>query len=244
MSATAAPARCRSCRCRPTSRWPEPYFEAVKDLLEQYDTTKYDPAAANEILTKKGWKKDGNGIWVDAKGQPVKLEIGGSTIFADIGPVVAEQLKRQGIDAAYTMPPDMDASDSQQGDYTGKLYGHGGSVNDPYLTLRLYQSTQRRCRAQHQANFSRWKNAEYDKIVDQVYSTPMDDQKKLLDLFREAMAIWLPELPDIQITEWYHRIPMNTTYWTGWPTKDDAYVNGAFWHLTFPLMLNKLAPAQ
>ena len=33
---------------------------------------------------------------------------------------------------------------------------------------------------------------------------------------------------------------MNTTYWTGWPTKDDPYVNGAFWHLTFQLVLNKL----
>ena len=36
-----------------------------------------------------------------------------------------------------------------------------------------------------------------------------------MDQWRRAMEIWLPELPDIQIQEWYHRIPMNTTYWTG-----------------------------
>jgi peptide/nickel transport system substrate-binding protein len=141
------------------------------------------------------------------------------------------------------MPPDM-GQRFAQGDYTGNLSGHGGSVNDPYRTLRLYQSTSVAVPGQHQANLARFKNEAYDKVVDQVYSTPMDDQKKLLDLFREAMAIWLPELPDVQITEWYHRIPMNTTYWTGWPTKDDSYVNGAFWHLTFPLILNKLTPAQ
>jgi peptide/nickel transport system substrate-binding protein len=58
------------------------------------------------------------------------------------------------------------------------------------------------------------------------------------------MEIWLPELPNVQVTEWYHHIPMNTTYWQGWPTEEDPYVNGAFWHLTFPLILNRLKPAQ
>jgi peptide/nickel transport system substrate-binding protein len=220
-----------------------PYFDVVKDLLEKYDTTKFDPAAGHELLVKKGWKRGGDGFYNDDKGNRVKLEIGGSQIFADIGPVITEQLKRQGIDANYIMPPDM-GQRFQRGDYTGNLSGHGGSVNDPYRTLRLYQSASLAVPGSHQSNFSRWKNADYDKIVDQVYSTPMDDQKKLLDLFRQAMQIWLPELPDIQITEWYHRIPMNTTYWTGWPTKDDPYVNGAFWHLTFQLILNRLTPTQ
>jgi peptide/nickel transport system substrate-binding protein len=219
-----------------------PYFDIVKDLLEKHDTTKFDPAAGTQILTRKGWKKDG-GSWVDAKGAKVTLEIGGSQIFADIGPVIVEQLKRQGIDANYIMPPDM-GQRFQRGDYIGMLSGHGGSVNDPYRTLRLYQSASLAVPGSHQSNFSRWKNAEYDKLVDQVYQTPMDDQKKLLDLFRQAMMIWLPELPDIQITEWYHRIPMNTTYWTGWPTKDDPYTNGAFWHMTWQLVLNKLQPTQ
>ena len=36
-------------------------------------------------------------------------------------------------------------------------------------------------------------------------------------------AIWLPELPDIQLLESYHRIPMNQTYWRGWPTTGDPY---------------------
>ena len=37
---------------------------------------------------------------------------------------------------------------------------------------------------------------------------------------------------------------MNTTYWTNWPTKDNAYVNGAFWHLTWAMVLWNLKPAQ
>ncbi len=94
----------------------------------------------------------------------------------------------------------------------------------------------------HLVNFSKWQNEEYDTLVDEIAVTPPEDQEALLALFRQTMEIWLPELPDIQIQEWYHRIPMNTTVWSGWPTEQDPYVNGAFWHLTFQLILNRLTP--
>src|SRR5258708_34309204 len=72
--------------------------------------------------------------------------------------------------------------------------------------------------------------------------TASSDQPKLLDQFKRAMAIWLPELPDIPIQQWYHRIPYNNVNWTGWPNKTNPYVNGAFWPLTFHLILNELKP--
>ena len=220
-----------------------PYFDAIKDLLEKYDTTKFDPPRGHELLTAKGWKKGGDGFYVDATGQKVKLDIMGTTSFPSLGPLVAEQLKRQGIDALYTQPPNF--SDLfNKGDYNGALYGHGGSVSEPYYTLRLYQGATQAVPGAHLVNFPRWKNEHFDKIVDDVFRTPMDDKSRLIQLFRQAMEIWLPELPDIQLTEFYHRIPMNTTYWTNWPTKDNPYVNGAFWHLTFNMILNQLQPAQ
>ncbi len=37
---------------------------------------------------------------------------------------------------------------------------------------------------------------------------------------------------------------MNTTYWKGWPTQDDPYVNGASWHLTWNLVNAKIEPVQ
>jgi len=161
-----------------------------------------------------------------------------------MGPVLVEMLKKGGIDATYVHPPDM-IDRFQQGDYQGMLFGHGGSVNsDPYDTMRLYQSSSVAIPGGHAVNFSKWKNAEYDKIVDEMAVTAPSDQAKLLDQFKRAMAIWLPELPDIPIQQWYHRIPYNNNYWSGWPTKDNAYVNGAFWHLTFQLILNQLQPAQ
>jgi len=160
-----------------------------------------------------------------------------------VGPVVQELLKRQGIEATFATPPD--ALDRfSKGDYVGYLQGHGGSIKDPYLTLRLYQSATTAVPGAHLVNFPKWTNKKYDDVVDQMAVIAPDDKQKMFQVFRQAMGIWLPELPDIQLTEFYHRIPMNTTYWKGWPTAENNYVNGAFWHLTYGYILPKLEPVQ
>jgi peptide/nickel transport system substrate-binding protein len=221
----------------------KPFVDGVQDVLQQYPTNEYSPEKAAQKLQGKGYTKGADGFWADANGH-LTLEVGGWAVFDDMGPVLVEMLKKGGIDATYVHPPDM-IDRFQQGNYQGMLFGHGGSVNaDPYDTMKLYQSASLAIPGGHSVNFSKWKNADYDKIVDEMAITSTTDQAKLLDQFKRAMAIWLPELPDIPIQQWYHRIPYNTTNWTGWPSKDNAYVNGAFWHLTFQLILNELKPAQ
>jgi peptide/nickel transport system substrate-binding protein len=220
-----------------------PYVDSIKDLIDKYPTLEFNAKKGEEILTRKGYKTGSDGIWADAQGTKLKFEILGSNTFAAVGPVVQELLKRQGVDATYVQPPDSDDR-FFKGDYVGKLYGHGGSIRDPYLTLRLYQSATQAVPGAHLANFPKWTNKQYDGIVDQLAVTPMDDKQKITQLYRQAMEIWLPELPDIQLTEFYHRIPMNTTYWKNWPTADNAYINGAFWHLTWQLVLNNLDPVS
>jgi len=93
-------------------------------------------------------------------------------------------------------------------------------------------------------NFTRWKNPEYDKIVDEMAVTSPTDKAKLIDIYKRAMEIWLPNIPDIILTKFHHRIGMNTTYWKGWPTEDDPYINGASWHLTWNLINTKIEPVQ
>jgi peptide/nickel transport system substrate-binding protein len=220
-----------------------PFVETVADLLEEYPTLEHNPEKGAALLEGKGWAKNADGLWAK-DGQTLDLDIGSFAVMADIGPVIAEQLRRQGVNASFSMPPDF-FDRFQQGEYRGALFGHGGSVSaDPYFTLRLYQSVTEAVPGGHQVNFSLWHNDEFDKIVDEMAVTPPEETEALMDQWRRAMEIWLPELPDIQIQEWYHRIPMNTTYWQGWPTRDDPYVNGAFWHLTFQLVLNRLTPTQ
>jgi peptide/nickel transport system substrate-binding protein len=218
----------------------KPYFDAVKDLLDQYDTNEFNPAKGANLLQGKGYKKASDGMWVDAQGKKISLPINGWAVFSDIGPVIAEMLRQQGIDATYQMPPDYGAQNNQ-GTYIGALNGTGGSWVDPYFHMRNFQTSS--AAGAVPVNLSRWKSDAYDNFVDQFRTTSLTDKSKLIDIFHKAMEIWIPNLPVPQITEWYHRIPMNTTYWKNWPTNKDPYVNSAFWHRTFQLMLDKFEPA-
>jgi peptide/nickel transport system substrate-binding protein len=221
----------------------DPYFAAVKDLLAKYDTNELNPKKGDALLTAKGFKKDSAGFWADAKGQRIRVDIiGFGASGGALGPVLPEVLKRHGIDAGFSLPPDFDDR-FQQGKFTGAIYGHGGSINEPYNTSRLYQGTSVAVPGFHQANFSRWKNAEYDKIVDEMYGTDPADVAKLSAQWRRAMEIWLPDLPDIQLVENFHRIPMNTTNWKNWPSAEDPYMSPTHWALTWAIVLANLQPA-
>jgi len=219
-----------------------PYFEAVKDLLAKHNTNEVNPAKGDALLASKGYKKDSAGFWADAKGERLKIDIIGFGASGNaLGPVLSEVLKRHGIEAGFSLPPDFDDR-FQQGKFTGAIYGHGGSINEPYNTLRLYQGASIAVPGGHQANFSRWKNAEYDKIVDEMYGTDPTDVAKLTAQWRRAMEIWLPDLPDIQLVENFHRIALNTTRWKNWPTAENAYSNDTHWALTCAIMLWNLQP--
>ena len=96
------------------------------------------------------------------------------------------------------------------------LFGHGGSYSsDIYYSLRLYQTASTEDPGGHLANFSLWKNDEYDALVDELYTTSPTDMEKVMDIWKQGMALWLPDYPDIQISQGIHRLPMNETYWTG-----------------------------
>ena len=221
----------------------ERYFDAASDLLEEYNTSEFNPEKGSALLEGAGFTKNSDGMWVDAAGETLKLEIFVLDFLNGMGMTVVQQLKDQGIDVTPTNP--VDFSDRfTRGDYQAAFYGHGGSVKDPYDTLNLYTSSSAHVPGAHQANFPLWTNPEYDAIVDEVYVTSPNEHEKLEGLFHDAMAIWLPELPDIPLTELYHRIGYNQTYWTNWPTAENPYVNGASWHLTFEMVLWNLKAVE
>jgi peptide/nickel transport system substrate-binding protein len=219
-----------------------PYFDVVKDLLAKYNTIEFNPKKGDALLQKKGFKKHG-AMWETLDGKPFTLDIiGFGASGPAIGPVLAQMLRKHGITASLALPPDFD-SRFQKGDFVGSIYGHGGSIREPYDTLRLYQSQSIAVPGAHAVNFSRWKNPEYDKIVDEVYITDPQNVARLKQLFRAAMEIWLPALPDIQLVQNYHRIPLNTTFWKNWPMDNNSYINDASWHLTYNLVLWNAQPA-
>ncbi len=221
----------------------QPFLEAVEPMFEEYPYLEHNPEKGDALLSAKGWSKNGDGMWLDENGAPVELEIISFFDFTGVGPVVVQQLSRNGIAATYAEPPDFFTRYSE-GDYTGALFGHGGSYSgDIYYSLRLYQSTSTEIPGGHLANFSKWENDEFDALVDELYRISPTETEKVMEIWTKAMAIWLPEYPDIQISQGIHRLPMNETYWTGWPTEGDPYINPAHFHLTFALVMHRLAAA-
>ena len=215
-----------------------PFFEAAKPLLEQYPTTEFNLEKAASLMEEQGYEKDSDGFWVK-DGERIPTSFSGWQVFTDIGPIIAEQLRRGGFEAEFVTPAD---NGTRISDGTQKIWlnGHGGSINDPFTTMDFYTSKYYAPIGEPTAQSSRFNNPEYDAILEEMAAVPSSDAG-YMDLYLAALEIWLDNLVDAPIQQWLHRIPMNTTYWQNWPTEENPYVNGAFWHLTFPLILHNLS---
>ena len=133
-------------------------------------------------------------------GQPISLEIISFFDFTSVGPVIVEQLKRAGIEATYSEPPNIFTRFSA-GDYTGCLFGHGGSYSsDVYYSLRLYQTASTKIPGGHLVNFSRWHNEEYDKLVDELYGISPTETEQVMEIWKQVhgdLAAGIPGHPDL-----------------------------------------------
>jgi peptide/nickel transport system substrate-binding protein len=214
----------------------KPFLDAV-DFVK-YPTNEFNLAKSDDLMKKEGWAKDGKGMWTKG-GQMCKIEVSGWQIHADIGPVLAEQLRKAGFDAAFAMPADH-SDKMARGLKNGFITGHGGSVGpDPFLSAMEYHKVYWAKTGDPAAKSWHWNNDAYSAVIDEMSKVPMGDPK-VMELWKKAMDIWCTELPSVPLIQWFHRIPMNQTYWTGWPTQENPYLNGAFWHLTFPRILDQL----
>ena len=218
-----------------------PYFSQVEDLLVKYEIGVFDLDKSAALMRGQGWQRPEGGYWTKG-GQRFKIVIDIFPIFQDVTPVLVAQLERAGFDADFRMTSDAFTRMSQ-GEARAFINGHGGSVRDPYFTLRLYHSRFVQPTGSPAEYFWRWKSEDFDRIVDSMAAVSPGDPE-LMRLYREAMEIWLSELPSIPILQWYHRIPHNETYWTNWPSEQNPYINSAYWHRVWLLVLLGLRPRQ
>jgi peptide/nickel transport system substrate-binding protein len=218
------------------------YIDEIEDLFDKYQLNTYDPSRSAEIMQRKGWQKDEGGFW-SKEGERFKMVVDVfPNLFQDFTPVLIEQLRQAGFEASFRATNDA-YTRMTQGTARAFVMGHAASVRDPYFTLRLYHSRFVQPTGTAAEYFWRWRNPEFDTIVDRMAGVSPDDPE-LVELFRQAMDIWMAELPSIPLVQWYHRIPHNETYWENWPTAENPYVNSAYWHRTWLLVLLNLQPAQ
>jgi peptide/nickel transport system substrate-binding protein len=217
------------------------FTDGIQDLIDQSGVGIYDIEKSAGLMEAGGWLKNDAGMW-EKDGKTVKMAINIFGSFQDIGQVLVVQLQRAGFDASFRQMSDT-YDQMSQGEARAYMTGHAGSVRDPYFTMRLYHSRFVQPTGTAAEHFWRWKNTDYDALVDEMGRTAPDDPR-LHELFREGMAIWLNEMPSVPLLQWYHRIPHNETYWTNWPSAENPYINSAYWHRTWLLVLLGLQPVQ
>jgi len=210
-------------------------------LVAQYDPRANDTDASAALMTEAGFALNGDDMW-EKDGATVNATIHGfEGIHSDIVPILVEMLLAAGFDASINFGTDayQNMSDGAPGLY---MFGHGASLKDPYAAFELFHGRFSEAIGTSAGNnrFSRYSNPEYDAVLDAMAPLSADNP-----VFHEnavkAMEIYWRDQIDIPIIQWLHRIAYNQTYWTNWPTTENAAMgtNGAFWaHTGLPVVIS------
>jgi peptide/nickel transport system substrate-binding protein len=228
--------------------WPaydgmKPYFVAVQDLVEKYRVGVYDVAAADKIFTAQGYKKNADKLWASADGKVLSLTYvvsGSEPEDNNVAAVLTDQLKAGGIDVKLESLVDpVLTSTILAGDYGIAM--NAFCPGYPYENLELYHSRNYvplgKPAPWYERDSFRYKNPEYDKIVDQMAKTPPENTDANVKLFRQAVEILFRDNPTLPLVQAPALVPVSSAHWTGWPTADNAWMMPVSWWATFNLEL-------
>lgn len=216
----------------------------VKALEEQLQPGKFDLDESATLMTGAGFTKNGDGLW-EKDGKTVNATIQGfENIHGDIVPILVEMLRNGGFDAAINFGPDayQNMADGKEGLY---MFGHGASLFDPFEAFNLFHGKYSNAIGTSAGNnrFSRYKNPEFDAILDEIAPLSSDDPK-FIEGATKLMGMYWKDQIDVPIIQWLHRIAYNQHYWKNWPTAANPAMgtNGAFWAQTGTLVITSLQP--
>lgn len=215
-----------------------PFIDAVKAAgFGLSDTPDLD--AAKALIEGEGWAMNGDGLY-EKDGEVLSVDIhvnSASTEYTRTIDVIAEQLTRAGIQAK-SVPV-------ENGVFWGEVLPFGsfemsyswlscGSVNEPWASMGRYTVADVVPVGERSPGFnntSRWDGPgadAYSAIVDQIADKALGDPA-VPGLVAEAYQYLDAEMPFIPLVQSAKLLPMNTTYWTGWPTSENYYNHPFFW---------------
>jgi ABC-type transport system substrate-binding protein len=229
--------------------WFAPFDEALQEMLARkgFDMAAH-PDRVVEVMEGLDYTKDESGMWVSAGGERIEISMFVPQWLRAYGPPLTQQLRDAGFDASFDTSPGL-SSLVQTGEQLASLGCKGPSGvrgMDPFLMLSQYTSKYFRPTGKPASLWSatsRWRNEEYDTLVERIAPLQVGDPE-LLRLFVEAMEIWMDEMPDVFLSQLIIRYPCNSARWTGWPTQDDPYGFPHSWQWELLKTFIRLQPAQ
>lgn len=229
--------------------WFAPYDEALQEVFDKYDygiNSNLEKSA--ELMEANGYTMNGDSLWEDADGNTFQMNIYVPEWLKAYGPPLTQQLIDAGYDATFDTSPGL-GSAVQTGEQILSFgcKGPSGVLGmDPYFMLSIYTGQYFRPTGEPAPIWwatSRWQNEEFDALVEQIAPLQADDPE-LMDLFLQAMDIWVSEMPDIYVGQLIIRYPMSTANWTGWPSAEDPYGFPHSWQWELLKTFIALEPAQ
>ena len=198
-----------------------------------------DVDAAKAAIEGAGYTMGSDGVY-EKDGQDLSVDIhvnSASTEYTRTIDVIVEQLNRAGI-AAKAVPV-------ENGVFWGEVLPFGaftmsyswlscGSVNEPWTSMTRYTVDSAVPVGERSPGFnntSRWDSdaaQAYTDVVNQMANLAGDDPA-LPGMVADAYQHLDAEMPFIPLVQATKLLPFNTTYWTGWPTAENAYNHPAFW---------------
>jgi peptide/nickel transport system substrate-binding protein len=216
------------------------YVELAKEagVYDVDELWKHDPDRAKELIEGQGYTMGSDGYYAK-DGTQLTLDIATHEAFIEkqrIAQVLVEQFQAIGINASSRNEAGATWDENHQmGNFEARMgWQTCGSVNEPWASMDTFNVKWLKPvgeRTSGNQNAWRWSGPaaeEYGAIVDQIGSLPLGDPQ-IDTLFVEAMDIWFDELPVIPVTQAKKIIPFNNTYWTGWPTAENAYIHPPTW---------------
>lgn len=203
------------------------YLPLMQDILDKYNPNDHDPAKVEARMTESGYSKDSEGFWAkDGSRVEITLEI--PSWMRPQGPFLEKQLQAGGFDAIFKQGEPATIGDRLQLGETEVVWVQCGSINEPYDTFKSYHSKNSGApgeRYNGAVQGGRYENPEMDAILDEMEGMlHSPDDPRYVELARQAMDLFLRDMPVIHIAEELHVIVHNTHYWSGWPGVEDPYV--------------------
>jgi peptide/nickel transport system substrate-binding protein len=234
----------------PTYKALQPYRDAASDILAPL--SEFNQDKSHQLIESQGYTMGGDGHYVGPDGNTLSLDVVGPPFMEPWGRMVVQQLQAVGVDSNLRLIEwGIFRDQTGRGNFTGAVDWDGcGSVVEPWFGMNRYNKTYVNPigtpgteNVDNTNNAGRWSNDQYSALMDQMGSLPLGDPR-VMDLYKQAVAIWADEEPDIPLVQTPSLLLFNTTYWTNWPTADNNYVQPPDWWEHFLRVLVELKPAQ
>ena len=237
----------------PTYRAMQPFIAAGQEILNSSGVGEFNLDKSHQLIEGQGYKMDaGSGHYVGPDGKTLSIDVVAPPFMEPWGRMVVQQLQADGVDANLRLIEwGIFRDQTGRGQFEGATDWDGcGSTVEPWFGMNRYNKswvnpvgTPGTEYVDNTNNAGRWVNDKYSSLMDEMGSLPLGDPR-ITDLYKQALTIWADELPDIPLVQTPAYSVFNTTYWTNWPTQDNAYIQPPSHWEHFLRVLVELKPAQ